>query len=254
MPQRESRVQSLAKFLLTSSDPISFFLGLGVQIILSGQTISSSMYLKPQSIAQALHGIITSNVRSDEQTMLFVTACTAKEILYLDLPETEEITILQQFFDEIIAINTFPLRPSDELRDYARFRTQMFDHGLSMRLAFSAPINIWLFLHDIEALVVQVSPGGILFQNDAALMLQDILVLTRSFLQLLMRDLWVESPEALEYIIEGFHLCGQIVMVSQGLEMAVNIGRRSAYYDSLSVLRQSLMWQIRRYENFCDVN
>ncbi|KAE8423660.1 hypothetical protein BDV36DRAFT_306165 [Aspergillus pseudocaelatus] len=232
--------QSLAKFLLTSSDPISFFLGLGVQIILSGQTISSSMYLKPQSIAQALHGIITSNVRSDEQTMLFVTACTAKEILYLDLPETEEIQILRRFFNEIIAIDTFPLRPTNELRDYTRFRSQMFDHYSSMRLAFSAPINIWLVLHDTEALV-QVSPDKILSRNDAAIMLQDILVSIGSFLQLLMRDLWVESPEALEYVTEGFKLCGQMVMVCQGLEMAVNIGRRSAFYDSFSVLRESLI-------------
>ncbi|KAB8256779.1 hypothetical protein BDV32DRAFT_140905 [Aspergillus pseudonomiae] len=231
-------------FLLTSSDPVSFFLGLGVQIILCGQRISSSMHLKPDVIAHALHGIVTKNVRSDEQIMLFVAACTAKEGLYLDLRETEETTTLRRFFNEIIAINTFPLQSSNELRTYARLRLQMFDHSSSMRLVFPAPINIWLAFHDIEALAVEASKPEILTKDDAIRKLSENLASTASFLRSLTRELWVESPAALKCITEGFNLYGQIVMVSQGLEMAINIGRRSAFYDSLSILRESLKQQI----------
>ena len=243
-------VQPLAKDLLTSFDPNSFFLGLGVQIILSGQRISSSMHLKPGSIAHVLHGIVTENVRSDEQTMLFVTACAAKEIVYLDLPETEVTTTLRQFFNEIIAINTFPLQPSDELREYARLRFQKFDHSSSMRLAFPAPINIWLVLHDIEALAVQASKPESLTKDDTVRTLSKNLASTAGFLRLLTRDLWVESPEALKWITEGFNLYGQMVMVSQGLEMAMNIGQHSAFYVSLSILRRSLKQQIEDMKCF----
>ncbi|KAE8321281.1 hypothetical protein BDV39DRAFT_197714 [Aspergillus sergii] len=231
-------------FLLDSSDPIAFFLGLGVQIILCGQRISSSMHLKPDVIAHALHGIVTKNVRSDEQILLFVTACTAKEGLCLDLRKTEETTTLRRFFDEIIAINTLLLQPSNELREYARLRFRMFNHRSSMRLAFPTPINIRLILHDIEALVVEASKPESLSEDDTVRKLSEKIASTASFLRLLTRDLWVESPEALKCITEKFNLYGQMVMVSQGLEMANDIGQLSAFYGSLSVFRESLKQQI----------
>ncbi|GMG22197.1 unnamed protein product [Aspergillus oryzae] len=240
----QNAVQSLTMFLLNSSNPIAFFLGLGVQIILCGQRISSSMHLKPDVIAHALHGIITKNVRSDEQILIFVTACMAKEGLCLDLRETEETTTLRRFFDEIIAINTLPLQPSNELREYARLRFQMFNHRSSMRLAFPALINIRLVLHDIEAWVAEASKPEGLSENDTVRKLSENIASTAGFLRLLTRDLWVESPEALRCITEKFNLYGQMVMVSQGLEMGNGIGQLSAFYDSLSVFRQSLKRQI----------
>ncbi|KAE8407138.1 hypothetical protein BDV37DRAFT_291368 [Aspergillus pseudonomiae] len=245
-------------FLLNSSDPIAFFLGLGVQIIFSGQRISSSMHLKPDVIAHALHGIVANNIRSDEQINLFVTACTAKEGLYLDIPETEEteeieaITTLRRFFDEIIAINTLPLQPSNELREYARLRFRMFNHRSSMRLVFPAPINILLVLHDIEALVVEASMPESLSKDDTVRKLSEKIASTAGFLRLLTRDLWVESPEALKCVTGKFNLYGQMVMVSQGLEMAINIGQLSAFDGSLSVFRESLKQQIEDMRVFCD--
>lgn len=202
------------------------------------------MHLKPDVIAHALHGIITKNVRSDEQILIFVTACMAKEGLCLDLRETEETTTLRRFFDEIIAINTLPLQPSNELREYARLRFQMFNHRSSMRLAFPALINIRLVLHDIEAWVAEASKPEGLSENDTVRKLSENIASTAGFLRLLTRDLWVESPEALRCITEKFNLYGQMVMVSQGLEMGNGIGQLSAFYDSLSVFRQSLKRQI----------
>lgn len=246
----QDAVQSLATFFLTSTDPISFLLGLGVQIILWGQRISSSMQLKPQNIAQALHGIVERSVQCEKETMLFVTACTAKEVLNLDLSETEDLTTLRRFFSEVIQINTFPFQCSDELREYTRLRSDMFDHKSSLRLAFPAPINIWLFLHDIDALAVRLSTTKTPIHYDTARKLGDELCSTGSFFRLLTKDLWIESPEALNRITEGFNLYGQMVMVSQGLEMTVTVGRHSAFYDSISVLRDSLALQMEEYRVF----
>ncbi|KAE8334494.1 hypothetical protein BDV24DRAFT_156822 [Aspergillus arachidicola] len=241
MPDKDT-LQPLALFLLSSTEPVSFILGLGVTMVLSRQKLSSSpKHLAQPVYAQALHSIVTKNIQCDEQIIFFITACAAKEALYFKAAENKEMTILQRFFSKVILIDTFPIQSTSELCNYTSLRCQGVDHRLSMRRVFPASINIWLSLHDIEALATLASTIKAPIPHDIGRKLGDRFPLTVKHFGMLLKDLWVQSsPNQNDFIVDRvFVLYGQMAMALHGLEKAVYVQEPSLFYRSIGILRQS---------------
>ncbi|KAK6810703.1 hypothetical protein RU639_013514 [Aspergillus parasiticus] len=241
MPDKDT-LQPLASFLLCSTEPVSFILGLGVTMVLSRQKLSSSpKHLAQPVYAQALHSIVTKNIQCDEQIIFFITACAAKEALYFKAAENKEMTILQRFFSKVILIDTFPLESTSELCRYASLRCQGVDHKLSMRRVFPASINIWLSLHDIEALATLALTIEAPIPPDIGHALGNRFPLTIDHFDMLLRDLRAESsPNQNGFIVDQvFMLYRQMAMVLHGLEKALSAREPSLFYQSTDILRQS---------------
>lgn len=241
MPDKDT-LQPLASFLLSSTEPVSFILGLGVTMVLSRQKLSSSpKHLTQPVYAQALHSIVTKNIQCDEQIIFFITACAAKEALYLEAAENKEMTILQRFFSKVILIDTFPIQSTSELYSYTSLRCRGVDHRLSMRHVFPASINIWLSLHDIEALTTLASTIEAPIPPDIGHTLASRFRLTIDYFNMLLQELWAESsPNQNDFIVDQvFVLYGQIAMVFHGLKKALYVHEPSLFYRSRGILRQS---------------
>ncbi|OOO08440.1 hypothetical protein OAory_01097360 [Aspergillus oryzae] len=211
-------------------------------MVLSRQKLSSSRkHLAQPVYAQALHSLVTKNIQCDEQIILFITACAAKEALYLEAAENKEMTILQRFFSKVILIDTFPLQSISELWSYTSLRCRGVDHRLSMRHVFPALINIWLSLHDIEALATLALTMKAPILPDIGHALGKRFPLTINHFDMLLRDLWAQSsPNQNSFIVDQvFMLYRQIAMVLHGLEKALSAREPSLFYRSTDILRQS---------------
>ncbi|KAB8213055.1 hypothetical protein BDV33DRAFT_185542, partial [Aspergillus novoparasiticus] len=151
------------------------------------------------------------------------------------------ITLLQTFFSKVILIDTFPIQSTSELCSYTSLRCRGIDHRSSMHCVFPVSINIWLSLHDIEALATLASTIEAPIPPDIGHTLANRFRLTIDHFNMLLQELWAESPpNQNDFIVDQvFVLYGQMAMVFHGLKKALYVQEPSIFYRSRGILRQS---------------